>query len=488
MAGSGSTSRVRRLFRAVRLGFTLWAIVAQIGHAQTPFSALPGQNNAQQTMGQSIFAFCPTASGIAAAPGATSNQIDLATLCSAMIGNALQLQNQTTTLPSFGLDANGLKSALQGLNGGAVLAVPTSQTSVVQTAETGRQTNAVEERLKKLRNQPPGAAPAGAEAPQAVQIAASDAGASDSPTLLSQRLLPHFDYTSGALGVFVSGLGQFGSRDMTSSVNGYSFNNAGFVGGADYRITPQLIAGAAFGFSQSNTDFDVSALSASGQSLSGNLLQGNLYATYLATDSLYFSGIVTIGGGNSDARRHIVIPSADPTLAVDRIASGSFGSQVEGVTVAAGYNLPFGAFLLTPIVRLLYQHTNVNSFSEIGAQGADLQYGSSSVNTYLTFLGADAQYRIETAFGALYPTATGRWIHQPGSGNTAVSVAYSNAPSLLSNFTLAGDSIDRNYFDVGVGLRLELAGNRSAFLNYDAIVGLRHTTYNSFTAGVRMNF
>ena len=119
--------------------------------------------------------------------------------------------------------------------------------------------------------------------------------------------------------MFASGLGQFGTRDLTTSQNGYSFNNAGFVAGADYRFTPQLVAGLAFGYTQSNTNFDTSALSASGQSLNDNLLQGNLYATYSVTDAFYMNAIAFIGGGNNNSQRHIVIPSNDPSEApVDR--------------------------------------------------------------------------------------------------------------------------------------------------------------------------
>jgi outer membrane autotransporter protein len=75
------------------------------------------------------------------------------------------------------------------------------------------------------------------------------------------------------LGVFVNGLGQFGSRDMTSTVNAFSYNNAGFIAGADYLFTPQLIAGLAFGYTRSSTNFDTSAVSAPGQFLRGDLLQ-----------------------------------------------------------------------------------------------------------------------------------------------------------------------------------------------------------------------
>jgi uncharacterized protein with beta-barrel porin domain len=285
---------------------------------------------------------------------------------------------------------------------------------------------------------------------------------------------------------------------MTTSENGYSFNNAGFVFGADYRITPQLIAGLAFGYTQSNTNFNTSALSASGQSLNGNLLQGNLYATYFPTDAFYLNGIVVVGGGNNDSQRHIVIPSIPGNVPggvtaaapVDRIASGSFGSRVAGFTLAGGYPLPFGPFVVTPIARFLYQHTGVDALSEEGAQGANLQFGSSSVNTVLTFLGGDAQYTVNTSFGPLYPIARFHWAHQYSPGNTAVSVAYSNdnSSALLSSFILPGVPTSRNYFDLGIGVSLPLSGTSSAFINYDAILGINNTTYNSFTAGVRFTF
>ena len=67
---------------------------------------------------------------------------------------------------SFGLNANGLNGALSQLNGGAELGVPTSQASIVQTTQTSRQTGAIEERLKELRDWTTGTAVAGAELPR----------------------------------------------------------------------------------------------------------------------------------------------------------------------------------------------------------------------------------------------------------------------------------------------------------------------------------
>jgi uncharacterized protein with beta-barrel porin domain len=492
MVGFVRKACVRRRAVGVWLTFTFSAIVSQLGHAQVqimqPYSVitqmpnplgpsvLPGQDLTQQKMGQSINVFCPTVNSIASP---TPGQADLGHLCTSMLTN------------SFGLSTSGLNGALSQLNGGAELGVPTSQASIVQTTQTSRQTGATQQRLSQLRDWPAGTVVAGVEFPRTGQLAALNSQDPTGQVLLAQNQPPEFTYSRGPFGVFANGFGQFGSRDLTTSVNGYSFNNAGFVVGADYRFTPQLAAGLAFGYSQSNTNFDTSAVSAPGQFLSGNLFQGNIYATYSVTDAFYLNGIALVGGGNNASQRHIVIPSADPasTPPVDRIATGSFGSRIAGFTLAGGYDLPFGPLIVTPIGRFLYQHTGVDAMTENGALGADLAFGGSSVNTVLTFLGADAQYAMSTPFGPLYPIARFHWAHQYSPGNTAVSVAYSNDPtSVLSSFILPGTQTSRNYFDLGVGLSLQLSNNSSAFINYDAILGISKTTYNSFTAGVRFTF
>jgi len=346
----------------------------------------------------------------------------------------------------------------------------------------------IEARLNELRNWTTSTVAASTEPPGATQLATLSPLEPGGAIRLAQNGPPPLAYSTGPLGVFADGLGQFGSRDLTTSENGYSFNYAGFVAGADYRFIPQFTAGLAFGYTQSNTNFDTSPLSAPGQFLHGNLFQGSLYATYAVTDAFYLNGIGYVGGGNNNSQRHIVLPNTVPGLPGDRIATGSFGSQIKGVTLAGGYAVPFGPLVVTPTARFLYQHTGVNAFSEEGAAGANLEYGSSSVNTVLTFLGADAQYAIRTPLGTLYPIARFRWAHQYSPGNTAVSVAYANDPTLLSSFILPAASTTRNYFDLGVGVTLQLTANSSAYISYDSILGLSQTTYNAFTGGVRLSF
>jgi outer membrane autotransporter protein len=457
-------SAVRRQISTFALGLGFAVSATQSGEAQT-------QNVAQQKMAQSLINLCPNVN-IANAPG-------LANLCAGM-----------TALANTPGQQVALNDALQQLNGGAELLVPVSQPSLLETTQPTQQTGVVEARLSRQREWMLAGAAADREFPRAGQVAALNPQDSDGQLRLAQNQAPEVTYSTGPFGVFATGLGQFGSRDLTTSENGYSFNNAGFVAGADYRVTPRMVAGLAFGYTRTNTSFDTSALSAPGQFLHDNSYTGNVYTTVAFTDALYMNAIALVGGGNTNSQRRIVIPfTGTGAMPIDSTATGSFGTQTQGVNVSSGYTLPFGSLVVTPIARFSYQHTGVDGFSE-NAPSVNLRYNSSSINTVLSSLGADAQYTASTAFGLLYPMARAHWTHQYSPGNTSVPLAYVNDPTaaLASNLILPGVPTSRNYVDLGVGLGVQLSRSGSAFISYDSILGISRTSYNSFTAGVRFTF
>jgi outer membrane autotransporter protein len=446
------------------MGFGFAVSATQSGEAQT-------QNVAQQKMAQSLINLCPNVNN--------TNAPGLANLCTGL-----------TALANTPGQQAALNVALQQLNGGAELLVPVSQPSLLETTQPSQQTGVVEARLSRQREWILASAAADREFPRTGQVAALNQQDSDGLIHLAQNQAPEVTYSSGRFGVFATGLGQFGSRDLTTSENGYSFNNAGFVAGADYRFTPRMVAGLAFGYTRTNTSFDTSAGSQPGQFLHDNSYTGNVYTTVAFTDALYMNAIALVGGGNTNSQRRIVIPfTGTGAMPVDSTATGSYGTQTQGVNVSSGYTLPFGSLVVTPIVRFFYQHTGVDGFSE-NAPSVNLRYGSSSINTVLSSLGADAQYTMTTTFGLLFPMARAHWTHQYSPGNTSIPLAYVNdpTPTVLSNLILPGIPTSRNYVDLGVGVGLQLSRSGSAFINYDSILGISHTSYNSFTAGIRFTF
>jgi outer membrane autotransporter protein len=458
-------SAVRRQICTFAMGFGFAVSATQSGEAQT-------QNVAQQKMAQSLINLCPNVNN--------TNAPGLFNLCMGM-----------TALANTPGQQVALNDALQQLNGGAELLVPVSQPSLLETTQPTQQTGVVEARLSRQREWMLAGTAADREFPRAGQVAALNPQDSDGQLRLAQNQAPEVTYSTGPFGVFATGLGQFGSRDLTTSENGYSFNNAGFVAGADYRLTPRMVAGLAFGYTRTNTSFDTSVLSAAGQFLHDNSYTGNVYTTVAFTDALYMNAIALVGGGNTNSQRRIVIPfTGTGAMPIDSTATGSFGTQTQGVNVSSGYTLPFGSLVVTPIVRFSYQHTGVDGFSENAGQQVNLRYNSSSINTVLSSLGADAQYTMSTAFGLLYPMARAHWTHQYSPGNTSVPLAYVNDPTaaLASNLILPGVPTSRNYVDLGVGLGVQLTRSGSAFISYDSILGISRTRYNSFTAGVRFTF
>lgn len=487
-----SSRRVAAHCGVFGLAFAVLLALIQPGQAQNqpPFSTLnpglglpnlSGFNTAQAAMARSIDDVCPTINTIASGS-------DLANVCNAMTGTALVLQGQSSLAvgplaPIPGITSTEqLGNALQQINGGAVTLVPTNQVSQLRSV----QTQILASRLTVLRTRLLGSASDGSGA---VRVAANDTGSvQDVPgrLQLAQASPTEVLIWSGKLGLFGNLIGQFGNRDPTSTQNGFSFNNEGMLLGADYRFMPNLAAGAAFGYNYSSTDFDVNPNSAPGQFLHSNLFQINLYSTYSATDALYLDALASFGFGNSDLQRHIVIPGLPG--GGDRTATGSFDGQTVGVALGGGYNIPFGSLTLTPTARFEYRYVHSDGFTEAGAGGLNLTYGATSQTALLSFLGGQASYAISTDFGVLSPTVRANWAHQYNSGHTSIFVAYANDPSLTSSFVMPGDGSDRNYYQLGVGLAVQLEGNRSAFVSYDAIVGLNKTSYNSFTAGVRFDF
>ena len=68
-----------------------------------------------------------------------------------------------------------------------------------------------------------------------------------------------------------------------------------------------------------------------------------------------------------------------------------------------------------------------------------------------------------------------------------LKVAQDHVAEMRAN-TYGKDRSRRILDDLGVGLAVQVSRNGSAFINYDSILGLNHTTYNSFTTGIRMTF
>jgi outer membrane lipase/esterase len=454
-------------------------LIPRVGAAQNQpnLETLPDQNYVQSSMSSAIQTACMPINKLGAPPESPTGM--LANSCKTMVNTAFAAQGGVLqpNAPSWGLSVNQTNAALQQVNGGAVIAAPQNQNAQVQTTLSAR--------LSALRAGAGGLSVGDLGQPASLQYAslqvAQAPGTPGTPPPLASPW-----------GFFFNGLGNFGSKDLTSYSDSYSFGGGGFSSGVDYRFSPAFVAGIGFAYLHVNTDYDTNALSAPGQFLNSNNYTGSAYATFNATDALYFDGILSIGGTNYDSRRHIIIPSNTSQQGIDAFESGSFGGRNYLASIGGGYALPFGAWTLTPTLRFDANRIQSTAFDETESGpipgGLPLAYGSSGQNAFLSALGTRVNYAISTDFGVVIPQARAEWVHQYNNGRTAIDARYLNDPTGLSVFTVLGDQVGRNYAVLSASVVAQLAGDIAAYVDYTGTAGLQNIRFNAFLVGVRMGF
>jgi outer membrane lipase/esterase len=279
----------------------------------------------------------------------------------------------------------------------------------------------------------------------------------------------------GNLGVFVNGLGSFGDQRANSREPGYDFHTAGVTAGADYRVLPQLVLGAALGYGSTKNEFDAGAgdVSAKGITVSayGGFTQGGFHA----------DGIFTYGWTDYDTERNINTAAGRVT------AKGSPGGDQFSLGANTGYDFAFGGLTVGPSLRLTYVNVSVDGFAERGAGVFDLKVRRQSTDSLTTSMGGEVSYAISVPFGVLSPLVRFEWEHEYLGGSRLVSGTLTTDPT-ATVFGTKTSSPDRDYFNLGAGLTGTFRSGVSAFFYYEALLGRERVTSHSFTAGVRFEF
>jgi uncharacterized protein with beta-barrel porin domain len=270
----------------------------------TALQSLGGQNGAQSGMARSIDAVCPTL--VANQQLLQGSQRDLRVVCTRMVQTAVGN-------PELGYDISDgqTSNALQAINGEEM------QLLKLQTQQAmAGQANIVNARLAALR--------AGSVGPISVvgfdrfgeyNVASNEETASPESRLLA----------GDRFGVFLTGNCGWGDRDSSSEITCFDFEGPALSFGADYRVSDQVVVGAAFGYARFEADFDDNATSPSGQKFESDTYTFSLYGTYYPTDHIYIDALASVGTGRYEGRRHIVIPSNNPGApAEDRRAKSHF--------------------------------------------------------------------------------------------------------------------------------------------------------------------
>jgi outer membrane autotransporter protein len=248
-----------------------------------------------------------------------------------------------------------------------------------------------------------------------------------------------------------------GSNDLTA-------NAAGFAAGADYRVSPSSVIGAAFAIGE--TRWNVAGVGKG----NADVAQVGGYASTRWND-LYVSGAVAIAWHDASTDRTLNIAGTDQ-LRADFNAT-SWGARLEG-----GYRYGGPAFGLTPYAAVQMQSVRTPDYAERATAGSNqfaLSYVSESVIDTRTELGfwADARHALGNG-SLLILRGRAAWVHD-FNPDSRIQAAFQTLPG--TSFVVDGAAAPRDAALTSAVAELRMANGVSLIGKFDGEFSGRSTTY-----------
>jgi len=266
-------------------------------------------------------------------------------------------------------------------------------------------------------------------------------------TVASDGALPFFGGSSAAWSGWSEGLGQWSRIGNDAGLPGSHSSGGGFALGIDHAFSPEITAGAAFGY--------VRTLAASeGTDAMSNTYAGALYGSWLP-GAWVFDGRIAGGTTASHTSRVVTFPGL-----ASESAQGSVGGW--GVLAAgeAGYRLGIAGATVEPYAGITAQTFHQAAFTETSDFG--LSFPAQSFNKVTSRFGARAATRFQAAGVTLEPQAQLAWAHDWHDDSLTMQAALFDAP-----FQLQAARPGRDAAVVGLDLVGWQAENLMVFVAYN---------------------
>ncbi len=307
----------------------------------------------------------------------------------------------------------------------------------------------------------------------APQDDAGDSGAATGPIDVDADAAPR-------LGFFVNGRISMGSRDETSSEEGFDVDSSGITTGIDYRVSDRFIVGGALGFLDTDLELvrDGGALDAEGYSLA-------VYSTYFR-DRFYLDTIAAIGRNDYEISRHVDL--GIPFQGRNRwISRATPSSDQLSLALSSGFDRVVGASTVSLFAGASYVEAQIDEYRESGGGPFDLILRQQDVTSLLSSGGLEWNYASSRDWGILQPTVRATYLHEFDDDSRLIRGRFVGDVT-AGEFVLATDTPDRDYFNLGAGLTFVLPKGRSIFVYYDADLERSDLDLYTLSFGARWEF
>jgi uncharacterized repeat protein (TIGR01451 family) len=290
-------------------------------------------------------------------------------------------------------------------------------------------------------------------------------------------------------GFFASGTFGHGTSDPRQVTPGFGFNTNGLTAGVDYRYSDKLIFGVSAGYAKYNANLTVGAggMDTTGWSLSA-------YSTFFRQDSWYLDGVLTFGSNNYDINRTIIytLTTNTGTMSVNQMASASAGGSTFAGALTFGRDFSKGPWSFGPYFRGTYTLLNFDNYQETLQAGAPgnglgLAIQARDLKSTASVLGAKVNYVSSQSWGVVMPHAEVEWEHEFQDSPDSIVAHFIHDPT-ATPIQVTADSIDTDFFRLGLGLSFVFTHGRSGFIYYEKTLGRTGITQDNIALGLRLEF
>lgn len=269
---------------------------------------------------------------------------------------------------------------------------------------------------------------------------------------------------------FVMGLDEVLRHGDNGNTGPFRLRSDGLSAGVDYRANDAWVIGGALGYTHSSVSF---ADSASAQR--GNGVNLTAFASFSPSEQFYVSAALSHEQTRFALRR-------DTANAAGDIAEASVQGHGNGLALSAGTDQTFGAWTLSPYVRLEWVRVDLDAFDESGSADA-LSVSQQAARSASFNVGSSLQTSIPMSWGVLLPQARLEFTHLFGlrDGGAGARLFNGNATVALPT---AG-AVDRQFGNAALGLSAITQGGWTVF--GEAEFGFAQDGYGSskLSLGVR---